>query len=195
MPPVMRQYFRACSIRFLSTRPSRASAAMVPTTPKTVTKQLRTAQHRRLFLPAKTPSHGRISVLVPKPETPSWQPRAGLARKSGKSGAAIIGAALSRPRCIASNCSVNASQRVPSTVKSPSSRSVPLSSIGSPDWARLLLYRWPCRDSAWDLGNYELRRFMQQSPVEAREVPLASLCQHNRRRLNRGNSVPDERFW
>jgi hypothetical protein len=32
-----------------------------------------------------------------------------LGRKSGKSGAAIIGVALWRPRCVASSCSVNAS--------------------------------------------------------------------------------------
>jgi hypothetical protein len=86
-----------------------------------------------IILPAKTPSHGRTSIVpVPKPAMPSWWPRAGLAGESGKSGVVIIGAASSRPRCVASSCSVNASWRVTSTVKSPSCRSVPLYSIGSP---------------------------------------------------------------
>jgi len=38
------------------------------------------------------------NALAPQSSTPSWRPRAGLVGKSGRSGAAITGAALSRPR-------------------------------------------------------------------------------------------------
>jgi Transposase DDE domain len=34
--------------------------------------------------------------------------------------------------------------------------SAPPSSIGSPGWARPRLWRWPCRNFAWGLGNYEI---------------------------------------
>lgn len=70
-PPAMRRYGRACSSRFPPTRPSSASAAMVPTTPKAVTKRLRNVGRMRLSPLAGTPSHGRTSDLVPKPATPS----------------------------------------------------------------------------------------------------------------------------
>lgn len=61
---------------------------------------------------ARTQSHGRTSVLAPQPATPSWRPRACWAGKSERSGAATTGAVLSRPRCLASSCLVNASWHV-----------------------------------------------------------------------------------
>jgi len=115
-----------------ATRPSRASAAMVPMTPKAVNRRSRYMGRRQLSPLAGTPSHERTSVLVLKPATPSWRPRAFLAGRSGRSGAAITGAALSRPRCVASRCLGNASWHVTSTARSPNCSSAPLSSIGSP---------------------------------------------------------------
>jgi len=63
--PVMRRCCHACSTRFPPTRSSPASAAMMPTTPKAVTKRLRNLERRRLSPLAKTPSHGRIVVPAP----------------------------------------------------------------------------------------------------------------------------------
>ena len=87
----------------------------------------RNVGHRRLSPLARTPSHGRTSVLVPKPTTPSLRPRSNLAGKSGRGGMANTGAAPSRPRCVASSCLVSASWRATSTARSPDYRSVPLS--------------------------------------------------------------------
>jgi hypothetical protein len=47
---------------------SPASAAMVPTTPKAITKRLRNLGRRRLSPLAKTPSHGRIIVRRHSPQ-------------------------------------------------------------------------------------------------------------------------------
>lgn len=62
-----------------------------------------------------------------------------LAVPSGRSGAAIIAAALSRPKCTASSCSAGASLRAPSTVRLPNSKSELQSSTASQKSAHLIL--------------------------------------------------------
>jgi hypothetical protein len=94
-----------------------------------------------ISLLARTPGRGRTSDLVPRSATPSWRPRADLAGKSGRSGVPITGGALSRPRCEASSCFVNAPWRVTLTARSPNCKSVPPSLIGSPGWAHPRLRR------------------------------------------------------
>jgi hypothetical protein len=44
---------------------------------------------------------------APKLAMPSWPPRVASAGKAGRNGPAIIGAASSKPKCVASSCSVN----------------------------------------------------------------------------------------
>ena len=94
---------------------------------------------RRLSLLARTPSHRKTSALVSQPAILAATRR--LAGKSGRSGAPITGAALSRPRCDAPSYLVNASWRVTSTAKSPNCGSALLSSIGSPGWASPRVWR------------------------------------------------------
>jgi hypothetical protein len=128
------------STRSPMTKSSRASVATAPTTRRAVMRPLRrevrSEVHRQSSRRAKMPSRGRIDVPAPLPATPSWTPRAGLAGQYGRSGLAIIDVASSKPKCVASSCSVNGLWRVTSTAKSQSCRYVQTSSIATHGWAR-----------------------------------------------------------
>ena len=124
---------------------------------ETIASEVRKRSSQR----AKMLSHGKIRAPAPQRGMPSSMPRAGLAGKLGRSGLVIIDAAWLKPKCVASSCSVNASWRVTSTVRSPNCRYVPQSLIASRYWGRLL--RWLCHKSVWGSGDYAPKVFMQQS--------------------------------
>lgn len=63
----------------------------------------------------KTPSRGRLFLLVPDPEARPGEFRNTSAARSGEIGRDITGEAASRPRCTALNCLINASWHGTST--------------------------------------------------------------------------------
>jgi hypothetical protein len=71
---------------------------------------------------ARTPNPGKRTASEPMRAMTSCIRRANWAGRSGRNGAATTGAALSKPRCAASNFWANASWHVISTVRSPSYR-------------------------------------------------------------------------
>jgi hypothetical protein len=114
-----RQFFKLqrCSTRVQSMRRMPAAADTEHTTPRTVTRPSPCAPPKPSSQPGRMAKPGRRIVAAPMRATRYSARHADWAERSGRIGAAFTSAALSKPRCAASNCWANESWRVTSTIK------------------------------------------------------------------------------
>ena len=113
--PVLPRCCRICSTRSRRTQPSEASLQMVLSIPVNTTTPSLTAGRMPSSPLQKTPSRGRLFLRVPDPEARPGELRNTSAARSGETGLDITGDAVSRPRCTALNCWINASWHGTST--------------------------------------------------------------------------------